>query len=323
MRISVVIPTYKRPSLLKRCLHALYNQMFNKLEYEVIVVSDGPDESTLLAMRNLLVLQYPVFKLVQLPQKKGPAAARNAGWREASGDLIVFTDDDCIPDINWLRRFYEAFVRQGLASVAFTGRTIVPIPQVPTDYELNISNLSTAEFITANCACSAQALIKAGGFDEAFAMAWREDSDLQFKLIKQGIPIIVVPSAVVTHPVRKTKWGACLKDERKNMYNALLYKKFPELYIRKIQPARPWLYYSIIFSFVLFLIGVFLHSIALMSTGLAGWVILTAWFIYKRLRLTSHNLNHVMEMTLTSFAIPFLSLYWRWYGAFKYKALLI
>jgi GT2 family glycosyltransferase len=297
--------------------------VFNKFEYEVIVVSDGPDVSTHYALRNLLVLEFPKFVFIELPEKKGPAAARNAGWAQASGELIAFTDDDCIPDIYWLKNLHEAFADIKNPLAAFTGRTIVPIPPVPTDYELNISHLSRAEFITANCACSRKALVCAGGFDEAFTMAWREDSDLQFKFIKQGIPIIPVEKAVVVHPVRKIKWGGCLKDERKNMFNALLYKKFPELYRKKIQPSRPWLYYVIISFFILFVFGILFSSSTASMLGLSGWLILTLWFAFNRLRSTSRNLGHVVEMALTSFAIPFLSLYWRWYGAFKYKAPLI
>jgi glycosyltransferase involved in cell wall biosynthesis len=323
MRVSVVIPTYKRPSLLRKCLHALYNQVFNKFDYEIIVVSDGPDTSTLYAMRNFLVLAFPKIDYVQLPEKKGPAAARNAGWKKASGDLIAFTDDDCIPDIYWLKNLYETFTNSNNPPAAFTGQTVVPIPIVPTDYELNISNLSRAEFITANCACSKKALLGAGGFDEAFTMAWREDSDLQFKLIKQGIPIIPVEKAIVVHPVRKTTWGASIRDERKNMFDALLYKKFPELFERKIQPSRPWLYYAILAFFILFIFGALAGSASVFIAGLSGWLILTLWFAFKRLRSTSRNVSHVMEMMITSFAIPFLSLYWRWYGAFKYKAPLI
>ncbi len=323
MRVSVVIPTYKRPSLLRKCLHALYNQVFNKFDYEIIVVSDGPDLSTLYDLRNFLVLAFPKIEYVQLPEKKGPAAARNAGWKKASGDLIAFTDDDCIPDVYWLKNLYESFTNSNNSSAAFAGRTVVPIPTVPTDYELNISHLSHAEFITANCACSRSALVRAGGFDEAFTMAWREDSDLQFKFIKQGIPIIPVEKAIVVHPVRKTTWGVCLRDERKNMFDALLYKKFPDLFSKKIQVSRPWLYYAIIAFFMLFILGALLNSLFATIAGLSGWLILTLWFAFKRLRSTSRNPGHVAEMMVTSFAIPFLSLYWRWYGAVKYKARLI
>jgi glycosyltransferase involved in cell wall biosynthesis len=322
-KISVVIPTYRRPALLLKCLHALKHQSFDKADFEIIIVSDGPDTDTEKMVREFSVSNLPRTILYPLPKKKGPAGSRNAGWKQAQGSLIAFTDDDCIPHSDWLTSLWEAYQAAGENEISFTGRTIVPLPTVPTDYELNISHLEKAEFITANCACTKEALQKVGGFDEQFTMAWREDSDLQFKLIEHEIPIVPVSNAVVTHPVRKAFWGVSLKEERKGMFNALLYKKYPDLYRRKIQSNAPSLYYSILGFFTLFLIGLTFQSSWLSITGLSGWIILTSWFINKRLRLTSHTVTHISEMVFTSFIIPFLSLYWRWYGALKYKVLLI
>lgn len=323
MEISVVIPTFCRPELLLRCVGALYNQILEQGRYEVIVVSDGPDPTTRAALEGFLKDKAFNLKLIQLPHKKGPAAARNAGWRKAASELVAFTDDDCIPDIFWLKNYCDGYENTLFDEVAFTGRTTVPIPAVPTDYELNISHLASAEFITANCACSKTALHKTGGFDEAFTMAWREDSDLQFKLIEHKIPIVPIPSAIVTHPVRKATWGVSLKEEKKGKFNALLYKKFPHLYRKKIQKQPPWLYYGIIAFFLMFLLGVAFDSNFETHLGLSGWILLTGWFIVKRLKSTSRSITHVLEIIFTSIVIPFVALYWQWYGAVKYRTLLI
>src|SRR6187551_2593538 len=96
LKVSIIVPTYKRPLLLKRCLEALISQDFPEDDYEIIIVTDGIDEDT-----NKVLSQSLVFDLFDnifcysLPFKKGPAAARNAGWRIAKGQLILFTDDDC------------------------------------------------------------------------------------------------------------------------------------------------------------------------------------------------------------------------------------
>lgn len=320
MNVSVVIPTYRRPELLIRCLNSLENQAFEKNQYEVIVVSDGPDPATKAA---ILSLSSQSIKFFQLPEKKGPAAARNCGWKNSVGDLILFTDDDCLPDENWISNFWNAFLQRPYREASFTGRTIVPIPRIPTDYELNISHLATAEFITANCACTRATLINTNGFDEAFTMAWREDSDFQFRLWEKSIPLFHVDEAVVTHPVRKAKWGVCLKEEKKGMFNALLFKKFPDLYRKKIQPHPPWLYYCILFSVLTSICGLLVDSVWLTYSGIGAWFILTLLFAMKRLKATSHDPKHITEMIVTSMAIPFLSLYWRWYGAIKYRTLLI
>ena len=166
-KISIVIPTYRRPDLLIKCINALVDQSFDKNDYEIIVVSDGPDELTSNAITSLVKPDDLRINYIHLPEKKGPAAARNYGWLNASGQLVAFTDDDCIPDVNWLNTIWESY--DGSEELAFSGKVIVPLSENPTDYELNTANLETAEFITANCVCTKQALIKTGGFDERFA----------------------------------------------------------------------------------------------------------------------------------------------------------
>src|SRR5688572_20942370 len=283
MKISVVVPTYKRPQLLLRCIDALLRQDFHKNEYEIIVVSDGPDAETQVSIDGLKK-DAPTIRFIATVKKGGPAAARNVGWRSSKAKLVVFTDDDCLPDRNWLRGFWNAFLKTPGSKAAFTGRTIVPISKNPTDYERNISHLAVAEFITANCACTPTALSIVGGFDEAFTMAWREDSDLQFKFIENKIAIIPVPESVVTHPVRKAPWGVSIKDEKKGIFNALLYKKYPELYKKRIQPVAPWHYYAIVLSVIVFLIGILVSNQSVAWTAFAVWAVLTTWFAFRRLQ---------------------------------------
>lgn len=319
MKISVVIPTYKRPALLGRCIDALLNQTFPAEAFEMIVVSDGVDEATANLLEAMPVRKYPALHYYELPARSGPAAARNLGWMLARGDLILFTDDDCIPSDGWLAAMWFAYQKTPETRVAFSGRTLVPISKNPTDYEKNISQLASAEFITANCASTKRALEAVGGFDERFRMAWREDSDLQFKYMVNGIPIRKVEGALVTHPVRKAPWGISIREERKGMFNALLYKKFPRLYREKIEPHRPWHYYGIAFFLLMLITGMLTEKQAMKATGLGGWSTLTFWFAYQRLKSTSHSWNHVSEMIFTSAFIPMLSLFWKAYGSWKFK----
>lgn len=319
VKISVVIPTYKRPSLLMRCINALFDQSFASSEFEIIVISDGEDNETLALVASLSSRRYPALGYYSLPVKSGPAAARNLGWTIAKAKLILFTDDDCIPSANWLEAMWNAFKSSRMSKVAFSGRTVVPINSHPTDYEKNIARLATAEFITANCGATRMALECVGGFDERFRMAWREDSDLQFKFIVGGIPLVKVPAAIVTHPVRKAPWGISIREERKGMFNALLYKKYPRLYREKIGQKVPWHYYAIVILLVLFIVGVITGSWTLKVIGLAGWAGFTLWFAGIRLRSTSRSINHISEMVVTSALIPVLSLFWRYYGRWKFR----
>lgn len=320
-KIAVVVPTYKRSGLLGRCLDALLNQSIGKDTYEIIVVSDGPDPVTAEAIKMWTGFISPKVSYFPLPEKKGPAAARNYGWMKAAAEIIAFTDDDCIPDEDWLASLMAAF--QGEEELVLSGQLIVPLPEKPTDFELNTTHLEIAEFITANCACTKKVLLETGGFDERFEQAWREDSDLHFKIIQHAIPLKKVSDAVVVHPVRAAPWGVSIKEQRKGMYNALLYKKYPELYASRIHSKSPWNYYAMILSVSIGIVALLIKSVLLASISFSIWFILLLLFISRRLAFTSRSPEHVAEMIVTSIFIPFLSVYWQFYGALKYRVLFI
>lgn len=321
-KISVVVPTYKRPELLKKCVEALAAQQFPMDDYEMIIVSDGPDLQTHDMLNNLQHLTHPFVQYLALARNSGPAAARNAGWRAANGMLIAFTDDDTQPARHWLQSLWENYMLIRLPGrIAFSGRVVVPLPEEPTDFELNTSHLETADFVTANCACTKEALEAVGGFDEMFTAAWREDSDLQFRLMEKNIPIKKIGSAVVVHPARKAAWGVSIKEQKKTMFNALLYKKFPSLFRQRIQQAPTWNYYLVIAGIVILLCGLAFHSEWLAVSGAVLYVVPTIIFIIKRLSITSRSASHVSEMVLTSMVIPFVSVFWTIYGAIKYRVL--
>src|SRR3569833_1014945 len=107
MDVSVVIPTRCRPELLNRCLDALQEQEFPEGTFEVIIVTDGPDHETMRTVTDLK--DRSAYRVYSLDSKRGPAAARNFGWRKALGKLILFTDDDCIPGPWWVRSYWLAY----------------------------------------------------------------------------------------------------------------------------------------------------------------------------------------------------------------------
>jgi len=314
-KVTVIIPTYKRPRLLIRCLDALALQTINKDEFMVIVVSDGPDQPTKQAIGTWSGHQHLNVSYLQI-EKGGPAAARNYGWKQAKTPLIAFTDDDCIPSPNWLAAFINAY--SGEKYIAYTGQTKVPLPDKKTDFALNIAQLEKAEFITANCACTRAALQLVGGFDERFEMAWREDSDLNFKLIVHQIEIAQLIDALVIHPVRDVPWGISIKEQQKGRYDALLYKKYPDLYRKKIASSISRYYMMTL------LLCLLIYSITQRHTNLTilSSLLLTllfGQFIALRLRDRHKSFNQVTDMMITSLIIPFLSIYWRIYGAIKYR----
>jgi glycosyltransferase involved in cell wall biosynthesis len=320
-KISVVIPTYMRSKLLTRCLSALSGQSLEKHRFEVLVVSDGPDPETETAIEPWLKKRKLNLSYLNTTEKKGPAAARNMGWLSARSPLIAFTDDDCIPDRRWLQSMLNCYKGQDL--LAFSGNTRVPLPEDPTDFALNTAQLQKAEFITANCACTKAALLKTGGFDERFKLAWREDSDLHFKLLELQIPIVKATNAIVVHPVRSAQWGVSIKEQKKSAYDALLFKKYPNMYRNKINQKPLWNYYLINLLWIALIVSMATGYGAVTRLSVAGLAMLLITFTLKRLRNSSRSVNHILEMLSTSAVIPTLSIYWRIYGAVKYKVLFI
>lgn len=320
--VSVVVPTYRRPDLLQRCLSALKGQNFEQ-PYEVLVADDASSNETRQQVEQWASESSAdrQFRYLPVQRSHGPAAARNVGWRAARGEIIAFTDDDTIPDPSWLANGVAGLSARP-ERIAAWGKIVVPLPEDPTDYEKNESNLANAGFVTANCFVRTSILEAIGGLDENFKMAWREDSDLYFRLIQysgSSDAIVHLPEAVVVHPVRKAQWGISLRQQRKAFYNALLYRKHPLFYRRYVQAHPPWRYYAIVAS----LIGAVLaypFGFHLVSASLlAVYLTLTAQFCWMRLRSTSHRLSHVAEMVFTSLLIPPLSIYWRLRGAVAFR----
>lgn len=319
IKISVVVPTHQRLQLLINCLRHLNRQTLNHEKYEVIIVSDGPDNLTKQVVAEYSACSSIHITFLTLPAKKGPAAARNLGWKNASGILIAFTDDDCLPTKTWLENIWNHYNNE--TEIAFTGKVIVPVSDKPTDFELNTKGLETGDLVTANCACTKVTLEAIGGFDEAFTAAWREDSDLEFKLLKRNVSIIKLNDAIVIHPVREARWGVSIKEQRKAMFDALLFKKYPEMYRQRIKKNPSWKYYFIVLFFIVFSVSAFLKLTLLFIIAFSGWLYLTTTFIVKRLSAARKTFSHIFEMIVTSIIIPFLSVYWTIYGAIKYRVL--
>jgi glycosyltransferase involved in cell wall biosynthesis len=320
LRMSVVIPTFHRPDLIARCLDAVTAQSLDPEAFEVIVVDDGHDDETRAVVERVASGQtHPVVRYVRPTTGRGPAVARNFGWRAARAPLIAFTDDDTVPDTNWLIEGEREMAQR----VAVCGKVVVPpLNEPPTDHELMTRGLESAEFVTANAFVWREALERVGGFDERFKRAWREDSDLHFRLCELG-EVARTDTSTVLHPVRPERWGVCLRQQRNTFFDALLYKKHPRLYRERIRPTPPWNYYAIvgltIASPLLGLAGKITAALACVAIV----VLLIGQFAWSRLSRTSRSPSHVLEMVATSAVIPFLSVYWRLRGALTYRVLFL
>lgn len=319
--VSVVIPTYRRPDLLSNCLRAVLAQDFRGRCFEVIVADDGHDEVTRVTVESL-ARDAPAgvsLRYLRPAAGRGPAVARNAGWRAARAPLVAFTDDDTVPARDWLAAGWATMAREPGWSGACGAVRVPRSDGPPTDHERMTRGLETAEFVTANAFVRTTALQAVDGFDERFLRAWREDSDLQFRLAQTVGPVGRAPLAEVVHPVRPERWGVCLRQQRNAFFDALLYKKHPVLYRARIDPLPPWDYYLIVAGSLLAApLGLFgAPRAAAIAAAVA--LLLIARLAWRRLDGASHAPSHVVEMVTTSALIPFLSVYWRLRGAWCFR----
>ncbi|HJW56760.1 MAG TPA: glycosyltransferase [Burkholderiaceae bacterium] len=318
--ISIVVPTRGRPDLLNRCLAALVLQEFNAACFEIIVVDDGPSHATREVAGNWAEhagRSGPAITYIASAGPHGPAAARNRGWRAARGSIVAFTDDDTVARADWLKKGMAAF--EDDSTQAAWGRIVMPLHHVPTDYELDAKGLETAVFVTANCFCRKATLEYLGGFDEQFRFAWREDADLYFRLLRANAEIEHVPAAVIVHPIRPARWGISLSQQKKVLFDALLFKKHPELYRQKIRARPRWDYYLIVLALLACALGLAAGMFALAAAAGALWLVLTMRFCIMRLHATAKTPSHIGEMIVTSVLIPPLAVFWRVAGALKFR----
>ena len=202
---SVIVPTY-RDRRLGLCLSALERQSFSSNKFEVIVVNNDSDRPISLEIGNygklnLKVLNEPI---------PGSYAARNKGIIHALGEVLAFTDSDCIPDVDWLKNAYSYFVNDRSREIGIlTGN--VPL------FFRDLNKLSSAEVYEKYTGFTFESYAKEGycGAGNWFSylkvmeefgnfnpnLKSNGDTDLSYK-ISQKYKIIYSPDVFVMHPAR-------------------------------------------------------------------------------------------------------------------------
>jgi len=196
--ISVVVPAYNAAETLGECLAVLLGQSIPRSEYEVIVVDDGSTDAT-----QEVVKKYGVLLLTQANQ--GPAAARNLGVSHAQGEILLFTDADCVPSRNWIEAMVAPFVDPivGAKGVYRTRQKELVARFVQLEYEDKYDRMRLEPYIdfidTYSAAYRKTIFQKNSGFDPAFPQASGEDIDFSWRLSRKGYKMVFAPNAVVYH----------------------------------------------------------------------------------------------------------------------------
>lgn len=214
---SIVIPTKDRPDMLDRCLRAVLEQDVDA-DFEVIVVNDGG------CSVDSVVRLLPGVRVTE-GSGRGPAAARNLGLASASGEIVLFTDDDAVPMPGW--------IAAALSCLAGSSDAVGVVGRVDSDpfdplYEHSVrSDGGVGSFLTCNAAYRRSTLEEVGGFDEGFPYAAAEDRDLGFRVQLSG-PVLFERNMVVVHPPRPVGARATIRRARHIQSEWRLHEKHPQ-----------------------------------------------------------------------------------------------
>ncbi|WP_280463076.1 HAD-IIIA family hydrolase [Nocardia carnea] len=311
---SIVIPTMGRDSL--RLLLEALAAATGPAPREIIVVDDRRDNTEIPLPPGL-----PATQVIR-SGGRGPAAARNAGWRHAAGTWIAFLDDDVLVAPDWPARLAGDLLGLDDTTGASTASIEVPLPRDrrPTDDERGTAGLATARWITADMAYRRSVLDVVGGFDERFPRAYREDADLALRVCLAGYAI-ADGERVTVHPARNSGPLASLRAQRGNADNALMRRKFGGHWRRRIGEGPGLLPRHALTTAL---------GAAAIGTGLAGrgrpalgfaaaWAALTAQFAIRRILPGPRTPGEITRMTVTSALIPPAACWHRLRGELRHR----
>ena len=242
MNISVVIPTYNRKLILKKCLLALENQLLNNriTSYEIIVIDDGSTDGT----TNWIEENKEKLPHVLLYEQshRGPASARNLGVLKSKNEIIIFIDSDLVVVNNFLINHVDKLINywEKFNKNCFTYGSVINTSnfQNPEKENQKISDISFAYFATGNVAISRDLLLKVGLFDSAFSLYGWEDLELGERLRQFGTKLIKCPEAKGFHwhpPFQYEQINKLVEKESERAKMALIFfKKHPNLRVRFI-----------------------------------------------------------------------------------------
>jgi GT2 family glycosyltransferase len=245
---SIVVPTFRRPDGLRATLEGLLALDYEQDCYEVIVVDDAADEITAQMVEGFS--DHGVSVTLERQRQRGAACARNRGARVASGELVLFCDDDMIVDPSHLRLHLAARQRHGdvLVSAAWqfapaieTALRKTPFGRYRIDLERRYQYEAAGAPLngdpkclrmpllgSGNLALRREAFWELGGFDEDFPVAGAEDQDFSVRARNRGFPLLLDTSIrCFQADNRITLRSYCAREERSAQTMPFMARKYP------------------------------------------------------------------------------------------------
>jgi GT2 family glycosyltransferase len=225
-RVSVVVCAYNAERTMDQCMASL--AVLNYPDYEVIVVNDGSRDRTLEITQG-----YGYCRIIS-QTNKGLSVARNVGAHAATGEIVAYTDSDCVADPDWLTYLVSKMEASNLAACGgpnfpppeddLVPATVAVAPGGPT--HVLISDEVAEHIAGCNMAFRRDVLLSLGGFDPIYRAAG-DDVDICWRLQDAGYTIGFSPAAVVWHFRRNTVAAYCAQQRGYGKAEALVYSKHP------------------------------------------------------------------------------------------------
>ncbi len=238
--VTVVVPTFSRGEALRTTLNALLASTSDGLEFvEILVVDDGSPLPAAPLVNSLEAASPFSLRCIRQPNR-GPGAARNTGFREAQGRIVIFVDDDIIAPPNLIQQHLRAHA--SLPQSVICGLTTLIQPTPPTPLFRFISSLSgdepllasEQEFLETDQPNSQHISVERGMFDAASAIYHddlftpaAEEFGLAYRLRQAGIRLVFALRITARHDQPLDLAGVCRQQYKHALGAAEVVKKYP------------------------------------------------------------------------------------------------
>jgi len=302
-KVSIVVTVKNEEENIAALLDSLLKLDFSG-EIETIVVDGGSSDKTIQIVSN-----YPFVKLITT--KCNTSQGRNIGIKYSSGEIIAFTDGDCVVDRDWIKNIVKHFCKN--SEIAVVGGSYLPLDQngiiakylaiYQNTFFPTKSGFTTYQHIgTGNAAFRRKVVEKVEGFDPGGENY--EDDDLNLRISNLGYKLLFAEDVIVYHKYRTT-----LKEASKFAFER---SKASSIFNRKHKKYRqllfPYMRTLLLVSGALLIINILTRNFIFVAVEL--WLLFPGYYFYKLVRF--RTVRHQPRMSLkTRFGLPLLDLYIR------------
>ena len=304
-KVSVIIVAYRAQGVISDCIDSLLRQTYPKEKYEIIIVVD--DNKTYDVVEKYLSTNTPRIHIEHRTKRGNIPSARNVGVHLSNGEIIAFTDSDCVAHECWLEKICKGF--EHFPTIVGVGGAVKPFSLDPVSRSLALLNMVSwsggnrslkRQLATSNAAYRKDILTNIGDFDENASVG--EDRDLYYRITQEGHQILYDPEIVVYHKHRmqlREVFLWCYSAKKRSIYMLKKYKHYLSS-VRQITPAL---------TVLILLISVFILGLISTLTIILVFIILTyisVFLLFGRNEYFSGKVGAILPVVVLVISLGFL-----------------